>query len=485
VIGHTEQDSYYPVGYLTRRALPMSKASLYLSERCCITTGGNWYVKLNTGTWSRVNDDKVAALSLKQNWMGGPVKITQEDISKFMRDPPAVRGVMVVPTSQATCVGFNGELYINTYRNTFLAAYPEALSDPELRPGLELLLRVIRENLCGRPNKLSLEAMIDAAKGKDDAEMEWRFTTSWLAAPLQRPGRNLQTNLWWLGQIGGQGKGLMANTVLPRLYGPRNVAILNQEEVERGGWTDTLEGKLLVIANELDIRSKKSGAFWNTFINRNSTDDTITIRKRNTHGHDALNFANWLVTSNNTCPQGLNAQDRRNALIAVMADESRKPQATALATELYWWMKNHDASGALDRMLGGLMHILLSHTVDQNLVDSAPDTLLRRDVLQASSNDGDGLYWLIHSNRYKRDAWLSASDYLDDYNRFLPVSDQITARAFGTVLSGLHSAGHIERDQLGTGQRSLYRISSEKFPTDFSKQHRGNAGPKPPLSVGS
>jgi hypothetical protein len=28
----------------------------------------------------------------------------------------------------------------------------------------------------------------------------------------------------------------------------------------------------------------------------------------------------------------------------VMADESRKPQATALATELYWWMKNHDES---------------------------------------------------------------------------------------------------------------------------------------------
>jgi hypothetical protein len=58
------------------------------------------------------------------------------------------------------------------------------------------------------------------------------------------------------------------------------------------------------------------------------------------------------------------------------------------------------------------------------------------------------IYLLIHSNRYKRDAWLSASDYLDDYNRFLPISDQITARGFGTVLSGLHSVGHIERDQL-------------------------------------
>ena len=32
------------------------------------------------------------------------------------------------------------------------------------------------------------------------------------------------------------------------------------------------------------------------------------------------------------------------------------------------------ATSAVTRMLGGLMHILLSHTVDQNLVDSAPET---------------------------------------------------------------------------------------------------------------
>ena len=74
-------------------------------------------------------------------------------------------------------------------------------------------------------------------------------------------------------------------------------------------------------------------------------------------------------------------------------------------------MKNHDASGALDRMLGGLMHILLSHTVDQNLVDSAPDTLLRRDVLQASSNDGDGFRLSVlkpDAPRYKLDALFGA-----------------------------------------------------------------------------
>jgi hypothetical protein len=158
-----------------------------------------------------------------------------------------------------------------------LPAYPEALNDPELRPGLILLMRVLREHLCGRLGELSLEAMLGAAEGDDAAELEWRFSMSWLAAPIQRPGRNLQTNLWWLGHIGGLGKGLMTGTVLPRLYGPRNVAILNQDEVERGGWTDTIEGKLLVIVNELEIRSKKAGAFWNTFINRNSTDDIVSI----------------------------------------------------------------------------------------------------------------------------------------------------------------------------------------------------------------
>jgi hypothetical protein len=109
---YTEQDDYYPEGYLTRRALPLPKKSIYLSHRCCTTTDGNWWVKLNTGTWTRIGDNKIAALVVKQNWMGG--RINQDDIDKFMRDPPAVRGVMAVPTSQAPCVGFKGELYINT-----------------------------------------------------------------------------------------------------------------------------------------------------------------------------------------------------------------------------------------------------------------------------------------------------------------------------------------------------------------------------------
>ena len=159
----------------------------------------------------------------------------------------------------------------------------------------------------------------------------------------------------------------------------------------------------------------------------------------------------------------LNAQDRRNALIAVMADESRKPQATALATELYWWMKNHDASGALDRMLGGLMHILLSHTVDQNLVDSAPDTLLRRDVLQASSNDGDGLYWLIHSNRYKRDAWLSAC----------PV---VTVRADGQIIPGHNMPGHASPTSNKTELVSFSPPDHASLPGSLRYSSRGISG---------
>ena len=42
---------------------------------------------------------------------------------------------------------------------------------------------------------------------------------AFLAAPLQQPGLNMQTNLWLLGAIGGMGKGLLTQYILPSLYG--------------------------------------------------------------------------------------------------------------------------------------------------------------------------------------------------------------------------------------------------------------------------
>jgi hypothetical protein len=327
----------------------------YLAERACITTDGKWYVKTKAGTWDYISSVKVVANAITQSWVGGPLNITPEDIHKFINDdPPIVRGAMSVPTSASPCVVFQGGRFINTWQNTFLPACADALTDPAMLAPLTLIMRVIRENLCGRANELSLDEMLKAAVSDDPAELQFRCVMSFLAAPLQTPGLNLQTNLWLLGNVQGLGRGTLTALILTRLYGSNHVAILNPDEIQQGGWTDVIEGKLIVVVNELNPKSK-TAAFWNTLIKRLSTDAIIPIRKRGTHGHDALNFANWIFTSNNQSPQCLDSENRRDALIATTTDKTK----AALATELYEWMDDNDGP-VLDRMLGGLMQIFLN-----------------------------------------------------------------------------------------------------------------------------
>jgi hypothetical protein len=478
VKSYRESDSFYPAGYTTTLGRPMPAKRLYLAERACVTTDGKWYVKTKAGTWDYITAIKVVANAIVQSWVGGPLKITPGDIDKFIDgDPPIVRGAMAVPTSTAPCIEFQGGRFINTWRDTFLPACPGALTNPALREALTLLMRVIREGLCGRPNELTLDEMLTAATSNGDEELQFRFVMSWLAAPLQSPGINLQTNCWLLGSVGGVGKGLLTSRILPRLYGAHNVAVLDAAEIEQGGWTDVIEGKLVVVVNELDARGKW-GSFWNTLIKRSSADATVPIRKRGTHGHEALNFANWIITSNNDNPQYLDAHDRRNALIGTTADKTKGD----LASSLYHWMHEHEGA-ELDQMLGGLMHILLTHKVDRGLIDRAPDTRLKEDVLEAGSDGGEGLYWLENSSRYTRDKDLPASDYLEDYIRLTPSAAQTDVRTFGGILSDLARHGHIQKTQKHKTHRALYLISSEKFPPPSDGPRGTKSKSKPPFEL--
>ena len=474
---YSERQGFYPDGYVTK-GCRLSPKQVFLSERCCVTTDGRFYIKTKTGSWEYVTTGKVASQLMTQNWIGGKLQIAPDDIKKFIAgDPPVVRGAMPVPTSDAPCIEFQGSTYINTWRNTFLPADPEALHDPVAREGLTLLMRVLRENLCGRDGELSLDAMLAAAASDDPEELEFRFAMSFFAKLVQEPGFNLQVNLWWLGDLQGVGKGVFTSYVLTRLLGPHNVAILDPAEIEHGGWNDKIEGKLIVVINELRPVGKW-GAFWNNFIKKHSTDTTVPIRKRNTNSHDALNFANWIITSNNESPGYLDPNDRRNALIATTTDAGRP----ALATKLYDWMRDHEGP-ELDRMLGGFMHLLLAHKVDYSLLVNAPDTLLKQDAVEGASEDGEGLWWLENSSRYPRDVWKPADDSKDDFLRVTPSLAPMDTRTMGKILSTLARHGHVQRKQKSKTHRALYLISNEKFPASGGTEKGSKAGSASPFSV--
>jgi hypothetical protein len=361
---------------------------------------------------------------------------------------------MSVPTSSASIIEFERKRYINTWVDTIMKPDAAATNDPILRQPLTLLMRMLRESLCGKPEVKSLDEMIAIANSDDPAEVEFRFLMTWLSAPIQSPGRNLQTNLWLLGELGGSGKGTL-NHVMGLIYGSANTVLLNGDEVQRGGWTDAIEDKLWICMNEINPDHRFD---WNSFIKRNSTDDVVAIRKRNSHPHPALNFANWNFTTNNEGPACLDANDRRNALIATTSDRTKSD----LAQQFRNWERQH--ASTMERVLGAFVYILHNQRINEALIEKAPDTLIKQEVQDATSRESEYLYWLRNDDDYPRNVWLKAHDYLSEYTRYTRKTDVLGPRRFGGQLSKLARKGHIQKRQQSTTNAAEYMVPSADFP---------------------
>ena len=128
---YSEKHDFYPDGYATLKGRPLTLTQIFLSERCLTTNEGHWWVKKKDGAWEHIISTKAATLAVVQNWVGSKGHdITPEDVAKFMKsNAPVVRGALPVPDSSAPGIEFQGSLFINTWRDSFLPPCPEALTD--------------------------------------------------------------------------------------------------------------------------------------------------------------------------------------------------------------------------------------------------------------------------------------------------------------------------------------------------------------------
>lgn len=447
-----------PNAYTATHVGRLAPKDLYLGEKCCMDPKGNYCVRQQNGVWMRCNH-KAAELLLTQHWLGGPHLLTADDIKRWLdKEVPVVQGYMNVPTSQAPAIEYEGRVFINSWDpNSVIKPDHTVLDDSEMRFHIELLLRMMRESLCARPDQQPLEEMLRLARSDKPEDLEWKFLISWLAAPLQSLGLNLQTNLWFLGELGGSGKGTLA-AIMALIYGKQNSCLLNMEEVTHGGWSDQLVGKLIGCVNELEFTRKIN---WNVWIKQHCNEDTLTIRHRNTDAYSVLNFCNWMFFCNDECPMAMDTNDRRNMLISTTTDKRK----TALAVQLRGFMDNREKAR---RMLQGFVHLLHQHPVDRRLLAFAPDTPIRLEIQTATAKDGEWLYWLENDEHYARDQWLTAAQLMQSYEVFVGQSraNRTDVRTIGRVLSKFARKGFIETNKKKGTHSASYLIPSDRFPAN-------------------
>src|SRR5271166_2366061 len=132
--------------YPANPSFSLNARETWLSERCVLTTKGDWYVKRSANdSWAHVPSKKAAFVMMTENWVGGPHMLTNKDIADFMDGrPPVVVGTYRVPTTQAPLIEMSQNLYLNSWQDTILKPNVAALADPVIREGLTLFVRMIR-----------------------------------------------------------------------------------------------------------------------------------------------------------------------------------------------------------------------------------------------------------------------------------------------------------------------------------------------------
>lgn len=292
---------------------------------------------------------------------GQPPKTSH--ISVKVGSCPNVGQRMVIPFGPQFIV-YKKQPYLNTWYNDMVMG-----DAAQLALGKAVLLMVYGSLCNGKVDKENMDTeadrVYDMVVNDTFDNLEFRFLVYWLAAIVQNPGINLQTNIWLIGKIQGLGKGTIVD-IMRLILGAEFVGELNQDEIE-AGWNDHLVGLQLVEVNEFDTSNNKkgwSGQTWGKWIKGHTIEPTLKIRERNKTSYTVLHIGNFIGTSNTVEQTFIDADDRRNQFIQTTPDASWVQYATALQIKYFKTRPLDVASGfafILDNVKVDLDFIAKSH----------------------------------------------------------------------------------------------------------------------------
>lgn len=309
--------------------------------RHAIKIDGVYLVRTFGGNWQMIKKDQDAIKFAMNNWfdtqlINGTV-VDSDMINEFFKGEqlqtakiggksvdtkvlvgscPQLHQTIHIPLGPQF-VHYNKHQYLNVWENEM------AVADVAELPVGKIVLLMVYGALCNGTvdtNNVAAEAervyqmvVTDRYDNK-----EFRFLMNWLAALYQRPGINLLTNVWLLGQTEGIGKGTLLD-IMANVLGHSVVGKLNQAEVE-AGWNDHLVGLQLVEVNEFQSSSKMGASAWSAWIKGHTIEPELKIRKRNTTSYSVPNVGNYIFTSNAIDQKIANRNDRRNQFIQTTSD---------------------------------------------------------------------------------------------------------------------------------------------------------------------
>lgn len=424
-------------------AVGYSASSVFLANLCVAKSSGGYFVRDGvTGGWTPVGNHKLAINKIVGEWTGkGPVTLAdgskqvlgRKEVTEFINDVcPILEDVISIPMGPPLVV-YDGSKRLNIFVNKIREGIDENIHQTEE------LLRLIRQALCNQEGEKTLEEMIDEINDPNGSK-EFRFVIHWLASIYQNPGINLQTNLWFVGQKKGIGKGTLMR-VLKTVFGSA-FGQASQQDWERG-WNDFIEGKVIVEADEFKASSKVD---FNLLIKKETTNTTVMINKRNTSSYPAPNVSNWIFTTNDEEPIIMEDDDRRNVIVQTTNDHRWTDRSIAFNN----WLDDGANSLAVATGFAGLLRAV---AVDVTLVKRAFETEIRRDMRDSSKNAAEVWIEQADENNLRGREYSPEDLYLRFFAPWAKMYFENTsiksAKSLGRALTPLTKRGLLNKRRVG------------------------------------
>lgn len=300
-----------------------------------------------------------------------PIVVMKDDFNTN----PTLQGMMTIPM---------GTQFVIYKENTFLNEWVDSIvegDDTHINYG-KVILRLIYRNLCdgqclNKNASIEGEMLYQQVLTNKYTNPDFKFIMNWLACLIQRPGYNMQTNLWLVGRLQGIGKGTLFQ-IMKAIIGQKFTGSLNQKQIEKD-WTSGLANKILIEADEFDGRRTRE-LDWDRWIKENTTNDEIEIVKKGVDGCPMLNIANYYFTSNSENPIDISVDDRRNQFIKTTQDKS----AIGFARSIQNIMKTK-----LPEIAMGLAFIFEKVQFDESLVAYAQMNSIKRKIIEENMQSND------------------------------------------------------------------------------------------------
>lgn len=424
----------------------------------CVSVGGEFYVKeRDSGIW-RPHKKPDAMARLQHDWIERTkFNITRQTVRDYFIENqyPVLHQTLYVPNGGDFLL-FQGAKCLNT------SQFPPASFDPDCIQSneLELLLRVINENLLNLPSRSINEILEDVFS--DEATLtKWVF--HWISSVYQNPGKHVGTSLWLIGSQQGVGKGLISSALI-YLVGAGNGRKVNTKELG-GEWNDFIAGNQLLIGDEIEMASKKG---FNDMLKSYVANDVIPIRKRCVGVYNIPNVANWMFTTNKPKPITIDEDDRRNTFVATREDNESKTLARQFG------ILSSDAKLTAYQGLGAL---LANIDIDYQLISHAFDTPLKEQLKALSARPAKLWFkedpfiqeWEVGSFQSSKTLYQRFRNSVADYSYHESV---INEAAFAIQMVELAKKGYIsdkQRKRLPNGSRPLGYVKLINCNTESEK----------------